>query len=168
MCISLDRCLLPLHECRISRVRFRFPFNDFEVEVLNLLKIASSQMQMVRGEYVKVFRYWCEYNNGILTLKMFFHLFNVQNTFTKVERERWLLSLYQSKIFFDIFIDNFKNFKVMYFLTITQSREAHLTLCVFPECFSSCPNLELVKCVDRFSNYWNHNYFTKTSKKYML
>lgn len=39
VCISLDGCSIPLYECLFTRLGVRFPFSDFEVVVLNQLKV---------------------------------------------------------------------------------------------------------------------------------
>lgn len=42
VCSSFDGCLVPVYECLFSTLGFRIPFNDFEVDVLNHLRIPNS------------------------------------------------------------------------------------------------------------------------------
>lgn len=83
LCSSFDGCLVPFHEFLFSRLRFRLPFNDFEVEVLNHLRITPSQLHLVARAFMKVFEYWCDYQCGVSTLQLFF---NVRHTFYITQR----------------------------------------------------------------------------------
>lgn len=63
--------MCPFHECLFSSIRFRLPFNDFEVGIMNHLIIAFSQMHRLIWVCVKVFQQWCENKKGVTGLGLF-------------------------------------------------------------------------------------------------
>lgn len=74
ICNKYDGCVI----LWISLIGFRIPFNEFEVDVINLLVISHSQLHLVRWAYLKFFQYLCEYKKDAPTLTLFFHLFKAQ------------------------------------------------------------------------------------------
>lgn len=55
ICNMYNGCVIHLHEFIFYLIYFRLPLNDFEVGILNHLKISHSQLHPVRRTYVKVF-----------------------------------------------------------------------------------------------------------------
>lgn len=72
--------------------------------VLNHKNITPSMLHLVQWAYVKVFEYWYEYRNEISILKVYFHLFNMQHTFSEAERGKWLLLFHEVKKMFNVFL----------------------------------------------------------------
>lgn len=86
--------------------------------MLNHLRMTPSQLHPIARAFMKVFQHWCEYQGGVLSLKLFYNLFNITCTSTRAARGQGLLSLPQPKKVFDIYIDNCKNLKDHYFLVV--------------------------------------------------
>lgn len=48
-------CVIPFYKCTFLIMGFQFPFNNFEIEVLNHLMVFSLQSHPARWAYIKVF-----------------------------------------------------------------------------------------------------------------
>lgn len=121
--------------------------------------------------YVKVFLYWCEYRSRVLSLNLFFNLFNITSSLVMVKWGQWLLSLCYPKKVFHVYVDSWKKFKYRYFLVDPWSFEAHSSLCVMPEDnpSSSCSaGSESNICGDIFQKYWTVDHLLRVPKKYVF
>lgn len=76
----IEWCIIPLHKYLFSLIDFCLHFNDFEMYVLNHLLISFSQLHIVNLVYIKVFQYCCVYKNGVPTVPLFLHFFNLNAT----------------------------------------------------------------------------------------
>lgn len=55
ICSSFEGCSVPLYECLFTKLRVRPPFFDFEVVVMNHLRVAPLQLHPRSMAYMKVF-----------------------------------------------------------------------------------------------------------------
>lgn len=82
----------------------KLPFNKFKGGGSKSSQISPSQLHMVTWPYIMVFQYFYEDMGGILTLKLLFHLFHVQHTFSQEERGKIMFSFCHVKNFFWLFL----------------------------------------------------------------
>lgn len=75
ICSKYSDCIIPFYKCIFSILGIWMPLNGLEMDVLNHLIVALSQLHPLNWAYIKVFNYWCKYLNEKPSLTIFFHLF---------------------------------------------------------------------------------------------
>lgn len=100
ICNGYGKCTIPWYEYLFSSLWVNLPFTAFEVDVLNYLMVAPSQLHPTSWAYVKAFQYWCEYLNGKPYVVLFFHLCHCNWSTLVWPRERKLLLMVPIRVFY--------------------------------------------------------------------
>ena len=97
-----------VYDVFFTTLGLRLPYTDFEVECLNYINVAPSQLHLNSWVFIRSFEVLIGYLGTVLTTRVLFSLFQV----TDVERDKWIsLSGQPRKKIFEIFNSNFKRFK---------------------------------------------------------
>lgn len=75
ICNSFEGCSVPVYECLFIRLGTCLPFFDFEVVVMDRLRVAPLQLHPGPWDFVKVFQLYVEYKSWKPFLKLFFFIF---------------------------------------------------------------------------------------------
>lgn len=86
-----------------------FPFNGFEIEILNHVMIAPSHLNPVSWDNIRVFQYLCEYLGGKLYLSLLFHLFIIQCFLVKNAQRYSLITLAHVRRYFEVLSNGVKH-----------------------------------------------------------
>jgi hypothetical protein len=62
---------LMLYECFFCDIRLRFPFSNFQVEILNRLDVAPSQLHSNAWGFINALEIFCWANNGEVSSNLF-------------------------------------------------------------------------------------------------
>lgn len=94
VCKSFEGCSVPLYECIFSMFEIRLSFSDFEMVVIDHLKIFPSQLHLEDWAFMKVFQLRAEYESWKPSLGIFFDLFSITRTLLDDAWDQGLISLH--------------------------------------------------------------------------
>lgn len=80
VCNSFEGCLVPLYECLFTRLRIHLLFSDFEVDMMNHLKVPPSQLHPRDWAFMLMFQLCAECKSWKPSFGLFFGLFYVART----------------------------------------------------------------------------------------
>ena len=102
----------------ITRLGITLPFTDFEIGVLNHLRVAPSQLHPNGWAFIKAFEQVCSAMDWTCNLAIFFYLFSPQcNSFVKGGHKKPWVSLKSRRGYalFSKFSESWKGFKPFFF-----------------------------------------------------
>lgn len=79
ICCSFEGCSVPLYEFIFTRLRVRLPFSDFEVAVINRLRVAPLQLHPGAQAYMEVFQLYAERKSWEPKLDLFYMAYTSQD-----------------------------------------------------------------------------------------
>lgn len=83
VCSSFDGCSVPMYEYLFTSLGMLLPFSDYEVAMMNHLKLAPSKLHPGAWALKLVFQLCVGYKSWKSSLGIFFELFSVAFTFLR-------------------------------------------------------------------------------------
>ncbi|KAI5389190.1 hypothetical protein KIW84_074734 [Lathyrus oleraceus] len=140
---------------------FTLTYIVFKEELLNHLDIYPSQLHPSVWTFTKVFQYWCEYQENVSFLILFFNFFSVSHTSRDHVYGQGMLPLHQSFMMFGVYMDIWKDLKNHFVFVTDFTYEAYSDLCKIlngrysPEDSTSSSS----KSKEMINKYWIWNHF---------
>lgn len=121
ICSEYGDCPIPFYECTFQVLGLRLPFNAFKMKVIKHMVLNSSQLQLARWAYVKIFQYQYIYSKGKPSLALFFHLLKSHHGPMTRTRGRGLVSLVPTVWGFRVFFLKACSILKMYYFLLPLS-----------------------------------------------
>lgn len=97
ICSYFNICFVSFYEFLFIRIKFKFPLNVFEKELLKRSNISVSQLHSSAQAFAKEFQYLYEFPEKVLCLDIFFKISSVSHTSKYPLFWKGMLTLFQTK-----------------------------------------------------------------------
>ncbi|MCI11898.1 hypothetical protein A2U01_0033000, partial [Trifolium medium] len=148
-----------MYEVIFESMQVTLPFTKFKLELLNILRVAPSQIHPSGWALIKAYQFWFQYVKGKVPIWLFLNLFRVSHF--KEGGRYGLIGFTQPKRLFEDFRDIPIDFLRRYYSVGPNGRRGHIHLFEMPPVDEEGFHLEECgTCVRKFRRFWSSKHFS--------